>query len=87
MKPQMFAEANAIPGENQPEYAGLPVRAELRDGVPHMSSLWKPSDEELAILNAGGLVCLTLQVWQHPPVVMFAQSRDGTVAPEDIGAE
>lgn len=87
MKPQMFVEANAIPGENQPEYAGLPVRAELIDGVPHMSSLWKPSPEELAILNAGGLVNLTLNTWQHPPVVMFAQSLDGTITPDDIGAD
>lgn len=84
MRPQMFDEANAIPGEDQPEYTGLPVKAELRDGVPHMTSLWKPSPEELAILNAGGLVNLTLQVWQHPPVDLFVQDADGNV-PDDIG--
>jgi hypothetical protein len=86
MKPQMFQGVNCIPGENQPEYVGLPVMAELRDGVPHMTTLWRPTPEELALLNAGGLVCLTLQVWQHPPVVMFAQGFDGTI-PDDIGAD
>lgn len=86
MMPQMFHGVNCIPGEDQPEFGGLPVMAEVVDGAPHMTSLWRPTAEELAILNAGGVVNLTLQVWQHPPVVMFAQGVDGTV-PDDTGLE
>jgi hypothetical protein len=86
MKPQMFEGVNCIPGEGQPQFVGLPVMAEVREGIPYMTSLWRPSPEELAILNAGGFVNLTLQVHQHPPVVLFAQNSDGTT-PDDIGPE
>jgi hypothetical protein len=87
MKPQFFKSVNCIPGEDQPEYAGLPVEFFVVDGVPMMQTLWKPSPEELRLLNEGGLVCLTIQGRRHPPVLLYAQSFDGREAPEDIGAE
>jgi hypothetical protein len=33
-----------------------------------MSSFWKPSEVELAVLNGGGMVCLTILGNRHPPV-------------------
>lgn len=39
----------------------------------HMLSLWKPTPEELAQLNAGGFVVLSLMGTRHPPVSMGTQ--------------
>lgn len=35
-----------------------------------LTSVWKPSPEELAALNAGGGVMLTIASSVHPPVMM-----------------
>jgi hypothetical protein len=86
MKPQFFEQANMIPGEMQREYEGLPVFGRLIDGEPHLTSLWKPSAEELEILNAGGFVNLTIKTGAQPPVLVYAQSADGLTIPDDIGA-
>ena len=42
------------------------------DEKPAVISCWQPSEEELAILNAGGCVCLSV-VGGQPPVCLWAQ--------------
>ena len=51
----------------------LPTMAEERGGNLEVTSCWKPSAEELEILNAGGCVCLCVRGGQ-PPVALWAQS-------------
>lgn len=41
--------------------------------VPFNTSYWKPSAEELAALNAGGSIALTLLGRVHPPVRLEVQ--------------
>ena len=38
----------------------LPVRKHVEDGFACISSFWRPTPEELAALNAGGVVMLTV---------------------------
>jgi hypothetical protein len=57
--------------EKDGECVGLPVRFE-RDGegrIFAVSSMWKPTPEQLATLNAGGAVQLTC--WGGQPPVML----------------
>lgn len=52
-------------------FRGLPVRDEhLEDGSPVMISAWEPTPQELAILNAGGKVMLSVMGTAHPPVAL-----------------
>ena len=41
-------------------------------GHDTVTSVWKPSEEDLAVLNNGGCVCLAV-VGGQPPVAMWAQ--------------
>ncbi len=43
----------------------------VRDGVTY--SAWRPSEEELALLNDGGVVVLTVASEGHPPVMLDVQ--------------
>lgn len=76
--------ANMNLAESQDEYITLPVRAAnitvvCNDGevaeVPSLTSGWVPTPEELAELNAGGHIELTVLGVQQPPVML-------NVAPE-----
>ncbi len=50
-------------------YAGLCVRDfQFGDGTPAMMTAWQPTPEELARLNAGAPMMLTLLGSAHPPV-------------------
>lgn len=57
-------------------YYGLPIRDEvLNDSVtgpntPAMTTAWFPTPDELAALNAGAPIHLTLIGPGHPPVMM-----------------
>lgn len=42
-------------------------------GVNHMTSVWEPTPKELADLNAGGAVRLTILGTGHPPVMITTQ--------------
>ena len=42
------------------------------NGLPVITSVWKPSEEDLKILNEGGCVCLAVY-GQQPPVGMWVQ--------------
>jgi hypothetical protein len=46
------------------------------DKVPTVLSFWKPDAEELAMLNAGGLVSLSVVGITMPPVAIFAVEAD-----------
>jgi hypothetical protein len=50
-------------------YRGLPIKDDkLEDGTPMMLSAWEPTPLELAILNAGGKIVLSVIGSAHPPV-------------------
>ena len=51
----------------------LPALVEKQeDGMACITSVWKPSEEDLKVLNEGGCVCLAVYGSQ-PPVAMWAQ--------------
>ena len=59
----------------------LPAMVEVGEdpnGGPVITSVWKPSEEDLKILNEGGCVCLSLYGCQ-PPVGMWVQKVDTIV--------
>lgn len=70
MEPVKFEGANVT--YTAPGCGDLPTRAEAEKGRLSVTSCWKPSAEELAILNAGGCVCLNILGGQ-PPVSMWVQ--------------
>lgn len=51
-------------GECQP----LHVRVDLESPVPSMTSYWVPTPEEIAMLEVGGKIALTVYGTKHPPV-------------------
>jgi hypothetical protein len=62
-------------------FRGLPIRDEkLEDGSPVMVSAWEPTPQELAILNAGGKVMLSVIGTAHPPVLLHV------LMPEEVAA-
>lgn len=71
MEPVKFAGMNTnYVAEN---CGDLPALVEHQDeGVVAITSVWKPSEEDLAALNAGGCVCLAVYGTQ-PPVAMWVQ--------------
>lgn len=51
----------------------LPTMVEKEEyGMVSITSVWKPSEEDLKILNEGGCVCLAVYGSQ-PPVSMWVQ--------------
>jgi len=52
-------------------YLGLCVRdAVYPDGTPVMQTAWQPTPSELARLNAGHSIILTILGTAHPPVLL-----------------
>ena len=57
-------------------YYGLPIRDEVHNdsvtgpGTPVMVTAWFPTPDELAALNAGAPIHLTVVGTGHPPVMM-----------------
>lgn len=70
-----FVGMNAVytaPGcDNLPALRGKDERA----GQDTVTSVWKPSEEDLAVLNNGRCVCLAV-VGGQPPVAMWVQDVD-----------
>ena len=56
-----------------PGCGNLPARAEMLDGKLNITSIWKPSEEDLVVLNAGGYVCLNVLGGQ-PPVALWVEN-------------
>lgn len=71
MKPVKFEEANCT--YTAPGCGDLPVlRQEEVGGQISVTSVWKPSEEDLKVLNTGGCICLSVLGGQ-PPVLMLVQ--------------
>lgn len=78
MQPLRITNATRVLAETQDEYYALAIRDEVISGVNHMTSVWEPTPKELAELQAGGSVKLTILGFGHPPVMVTTQP-----APED----
>ncbi len=70
MRPLRIANATRVLAETQDEYYALAILDQEVDGHPCMTSAWEPTKKELAVLNAGGSVRLTILGTVHPPVIM-----------------
>lgn len=79
MKPARINNSNACPGapkdwdeKKDGSCGALPIQWDGRYAI----SAWKPTSKELAELNAGGYVTLTVVGWQ-PPVMIGTLDSDG----------
>lgn len=72
MKPVEFEQQDIIlgppPDMERGTCGGLPIRRLTNDIGPTMESYWKPSAEDLKMLNEGGHVRLNVYGHGHPPV-------------------
>lgn len=55
---------------------GLPVKFETIEGVPYVSSYWRPSADDLAALAAGAHVKLMIVGRNQPPVAMMVEKAE-----------
>lgn len=78
MLPLRISNATRILAETQDEYYALAILDEIVDDSPQMTSVWEPTPKELADLNAGGAVRLTIIGKHHPPVKLETQGPPGT---------
>lgn len=74
MNPVPFKGQHVVIGESQ-GYKPLPIRRMLVQGpnglIATYDSRWKPTEEEIKKLVAGGLVTLTVRSrHNHPPVML-----------------
>lgn len=81
MKSLKPSNTTRVLAEDQEEYNSLAISDETIDGINYMTSVWEPTPEELAILNEGGAVHLTILGVSHPPVILTAKP-----APEKVEA-
>jgi hypothetical protein len=51
-------------------YKGLPLRDEVGEWGPQMITSWQPTPDELALLNQGAPVYLSVLGVAHPPVMI-----------------
>lgn len=51
-------------------YLGLPLKDEVINGIPMMTSSWQPTPAELAALAAGAPIYVTLIGQAHPPIIV-----------------
>jgi len=82
MLPLKIQNATRILAESQDEYYALAIRDEVVDGQNQMASVWEPTPAEMAMLNAGGAVRLTILGTGHPPVMLTTQSAPSTIKNE-----
>lgn len=54
----------------QQGYLGLPIKDDVIDGVPQMTSAWECTPEEAARIAAGARIYVTLLGTQHPPIIL-----------------
>ncbi len=62
------------------ECVGLPVRFERLGDYLTSKSVWKPTPEQLAVLNEGGAIELTV-IGGQPPVMLDAVRGDCLLVP------
>lgn len=77
MLPLRISNATRILAETQDEYYALAILDEVVNDAPQMTSVWEPTPKELADLNAGGAVRLTILGRVHPPVMITTQGPPG----------
>jgi hypothetical protein len=77
MLPLRISNATRILAETQDEYYALAILDEVVEGQAQMTSVWEPTLKELADLNAGGAVRLTILGKHHPPVMLTTQGPPG----------
>lgn len=65
-----IAGATRILAEDQDEYQNLPILDTVICGSKAMVSAWKPTSEELSMLNDGGFILLSILGTVHPPVLL-----------------
>jgi hypothetical protein len=73
MQALRVSDATRILAEGQDEYYALAIRDEVINGVNYMTSVWEPTPKELADLELGGAVRLTIMGSVHPPVMVTTQ--------------
>lgn len=62
---------------DMPECGDLHAVAEVYDERLWLTSVWKPTPEELAALNDGGSVVLSICAPRHPVVAVGTMDRTG----------
>jgi hypothetical protein len=62
--------ATRVLAEDQDEYDALAIIDADMDGINCMTSVWRPSTEELQVLMEGGYVALGILGHAHPPVML-----------------
>lgn len=86
MLPMRISNATRVLAETQDEFHALAIKDEIdpASGANMMISLWEPTPEELAHLNAGGFVRLSIMggaFFPHPkgfvPVLITTQAPPG----------
>jgi hypothetical protein len=60
-------------GGDNPKCGGLPVEVLRDEHGTVMRSMWRPSREDLEILNDGGYVVLSVLGTMHPPVALYTE--------------
>jgi hypothetical protein len=82
MKAIEFSQANRIlkaPPVEEQHASGIKVRdmhAFFDNTAGHWMSIWKPSAEELQILNDNGCIAAFVLGPQHPPIYIGAAAMD-----------
>jgi len=62
--------ATRILAKDQKEYLQLPIRDSEVKGVPSMTSAWELSLSEIAAINNGAKIYITILGDTHPPILV-----------------
>lgn len=75
MRQTQHASTNKLLGAGQTGVDPLPVTRFIEDGAEINRSFWRPTEEELSWLVAGGLVVLDVLHMQPPVRVLVEKPR------------
>lgn len=75
--------------KSKPPVAPLPITDSEIQGMPVMLSYWRPDAVDLAVLNAGGLLSLSVAGTNLPPVsiITTGEAALAGTSPLDIGSD
>lgn len=73
MDPVTFPEANLVYQGDGDQVGDLHCRRVIHDGIPAILSVWEPTDEERAVIAAGGKIELRIYNEPIPPVALTAR--------------
>ena len=84
MEPLKIKNSNRVLGqpeawneERDGKCETLAVRAiDLTEGLPVIESAWRPTEDEMALLNAGGSVILRIFGNGMPPVQLYVEQSE-----------